>query len=130
MTIMYRCSWYSAVGIPSAVRWDMMYTASRSELAAIVQWLEGSDESQWEEATILISHTISSLQDLSPQARAKGGAGASEGRSSESETFSAQATAVNVSIPQLMKMLKAMHDHNRAAALEYGQGALGLLRVE
>ena len=129
MTIMFRCSCYGAVGLPSAVRWDMMYTASRSELAAIVQWLEGSDESQWEEVTILMSHTISSLQDLAPQARAKG-AGASEGRSSESETFSVQATAVNVSIPQLMKMLKAMHDHNRAAALEYGQGAIGLLPVE
>jgi hypothetical protein len=107
----------------------MMYTARRSELAAIVQWLEGSDESQWEEVTILISQTISNLQDLPRQAMAKG-ADSAEGPSSEPDSFSAQATAVNVAIPQLMEMLKAMHDHNRAAALEYGQGALGLLPVE
>ena len=106
-----------------------MYSATRSELAAIVQWLQGSDETQWEEVIILMSQTISDLQDLARQARAKG-AGTSDGLSSESETFSAQATAVNVAMPQLMKMLQAMHYHNRETALESGETALGLLPVE
>jgi hypothetical protein len=102
-----------------------MYTTSRRELEGIVQWLRASDESHWDDETTLLSRTVSALEDLPRQVRAKGGT--SEGRSSESETFSAQATAVNVAMPHLTKMSEAMRDHNRAAALEYGETALGLL---
>jgi len=50
-----------------------------------------------------------------------------EGRSAESETFSAEATAINVAMPQLMKMWEAMHNHNRETALEHAKAALELL---
>ena len=52
----------SAVGLPSAVRWDMIYTTSRRELEGVLQWLRGSDESHWHAQTTLTSQTISNLQ--------------------------------------------------------------------
>ena len=93
------------------------------ELKNIVRWLESSDESQWKDVTRLLSETVSKLQDLGhPPPLDK-----TERPSSESEAFSPEATAINVAMPQLMKMLTAMHEHNRVNALEYGQAALGLL---
>lgn len=106
-----------------------MYTTSRRELEGVVQWLRGSDESHWHAQTTLMSQAISNLQDLARQARAKG-AGMADGPSSESETYSAQTTAINVAMPELMKTWEAMHNHNRQAALEYGQAALELLADE
>ena len=106
----------------------MMYTTSRRELEGVLQWLRGSDESHWHAQTTLTSQTISNLQDLPRQARAT--AGMTELPSAESDSFSAKVTAVNVAMPQLMKMWEAMHNHNREAALEYGQAALELLPDE
>jgi hypothetical protein len=106
-----------------------MAHSARAVLENIVQWLQSNDESQWDEQTRLLSETISSLQDIFSQ-KAQGTTqttGSTERPSAESETFSPEATAINVAMPQLMKMLKAMHEHNRTAALEYGQAALGLL---
>lgn len=106
-----------------------MTHSARAELENIVQWLQSNDESQWDEQTRLLSETISGLQDVFNQ-KAQGATqttGSAERPSAESETFSPEATAINVAMRQLMKMLKAMHDHNRAGALEYGETALGLL---
>jgi hypothetical protein len=109
----------------------MTYSSPRADLERIVQWLQSTDESHWDKQTPLLSGAISGLQKVSNQTTKAPGAtltsGSTERPSSESETFSPKATAVNVAMPQLMKMLKAMHEHNRAAALEYGQAALGLL---
>jgi hypothetical protein len=106
----------------------MMYTTSRREVEGIVQWLQGNHESHWHAQTTLMSQTISNLQDLLRQARAT--AGTTERPSAESDSFCDKATAINVAMPQLMKMWEAMHNHNREGALEYGQAALELLPVE
>jgi hypothetical protein len=96
------------------------------DLKNIAQWLRGADESQWEDVNRVLSETISELQALGHPPRSD----TKEGRSAESDSFSSQATAINVAMPEPVKTLDAMHGHNRAAALEHGQAALGLLPVE
>jgi hypothetical protein len=102
----------------------MMYSANRTDLKNILQWLRGSDESQWVDQIRLLSETISQLKDLARQTTRTL---TLDRPITESERFSPEATAINVAIPQLTKMLNTMHDHNRAAALDYGQAALELL---
>jgi hypothetical protein len=98
-------------------------TSTRTDLKNILQWLRGVNEFQWEDETRLLSETVSELQDLALPARPD----ATDRPTAESEILSPEATAINVAMPQLIKMLRAMHDHNRAAALDYGQMALELL---
>ena len=45
------------------LRWDMMYSASRTDLRNIAQWLRGHDDSQWENQIGLLSDTISDLEN-------------------------------------------------------------------
>jgi hypothetical protein len=100
-----------------------MYTVSRIDPKNILQWLRGGDESQWDERTRLLSETISKLQDLvHPPHRDVTG-----GPSAESDSFSPEAAAISVATASLMKMLAAMHGHNRAKALEHGEAAMELL---
>jgi hypothetical protein len=97
---MYRC-----------LGWDMMYSASRTDLNHIVQWLRGHDELQWQDQIRMLSDTISDLE-----------------YSTEPKT--PQAAAIDVAMPHLIKMLIAMNSRRRVAALEQGQAALGLLPAE
>lgn len=109
-----------------------MLLPRRTDLTNIIEWLKGNDESRWDDQTRLLSETISELEDF-PRQATKGheAAPGSRGRpSAESNSYSQEATSISVAMPELMKMLKAMQDHNRAGALEYGQAALGLLPVE
>jgi hypothetical protein len=100
-----------------------MYSASRTNLNNVLHWLRGQDESQWEEVTQLLSETVSELQDLvHPPHREMTG-----GPSSESHSFSPQATAINVAMPSLMRMLNAMRNHNKVVALEHGEAAMEFL---
>ena len=84
-----------------------------------------------DDQTSRLSEAISELQEVAHRTTKAHGVNAPtiERPSSESETFSPKATAINVAMPQLTKMLKAMRDHNRGDALEYGQAALELLPV-
>jgi outer membrane biogenesis lipoprotein LolB len=97
------------------------------DLKNTLQWLRGSDESQWNDVTRLLSETVAQLQDAVQQAKDHK---TMDRRAAESDAFSREATAINVAMPQLTKMLDAMKDHNREAALEHGQGALALLPHE
>jgi len=103
----------------------MQYPVSRNELRNLLQWLrEGREESSWEDQIRLLSETIANLQDLAhPTANPE----PTNRRSAESDSFSPYATAINVAVPQLMKMLDAMKAHDRTPALEYGEAAVGLL---
>jgi len=88
-----------------------MYSASRTDLDSIVQWLRGHDDSQWQDQIRLLSDTISDLEDTT-------------------ESKTRQAAAIDVAMPHLITMLTAMNGRKRVAALEEGQAALGLLPEE
>jgi len=45
----------------------------------------------------------------------------------ESSVFSSEANVIGEAIPELRKMLSAMHSRNRPAAIESGEAALALL---
>jgi hypothetical protein len=103
----------------------MMYSTSWTDIKNIVQWLRSGDESHWEEKIRSLLETVSELKELGHPPPHE-----SPGPSAESKVFSPEANAINVAMPQLIKMLEAMRDHNREAALEHGQTALGLLPDE
>ena len=89
----------------------MLYSASRTDLKNIVQWLRGHDDSQWENQIGLLSDTIS---DLENSAKPK----------------TPHVGTIAVAMPRLIKMLIAMNSRKRVAALEHGQIALELLAGE
>jgi hypothetical protein len=92
----------------------MMYSASREDLKTVLEWLHGSDESQWQYQTTLLSDMISDLQRMAR-------------RSMESDVVPPGAGEINTALPHLTKMLIAMHNRNRAAAIESGEAALAVL---
>src|SRR5579864_4979338 len=102
----------------------MMYSASREDLKTVLEWLRGSDESQWKYQTTLLSDMISDLQRMAPRVHRPEKSGS---RSMESNFVPPGANEINTAIPHLRKMLQAMHSRNRDVAIESGEAALALL---
>ena len=92
----------------------MMYSASREDLKTVLDWLRGSDESQWQYQTTLLSDMISDLQRMAR-------------RSMQSDSAPRGADEITTALPHLTKMLGAMHNRNKSAAIECGEAALALL---
>jgi hypothetical protein len=110
--------------LPDARIKIMMYSASRSDVKNIVQWLQGHDESQWKDQTSLLSETIS---DLNRMARPKRRPDKTGSRSMEPDSIPHGAAEINTAMPQLKNMMSAMRSRNRAAAIESGEAALAFL---
>ena len=91
-----------------------MYSASREDLQTVLDWLRGSDESQWRYQTTLLSDMISDLQRMAR-------------RSMESDFVPRGADEIKTAVPHLRKMLGAMRSENRTAAIKSGEAALALL---
>jgi hypothetical protein len=100
----------------------MIYSATRSDLKSIVQWLRGGDESQWEQQSRLLAATIAVLKEISrPVTRLD------EAGSREPDLLPPRAAEINAAMPYLRGMLASMNRHGREYALEYGETALELL---
>ena len=91
-----------------------MYSASGEDLQTVLEWLRGSDESQWQYQTTLLSDMISDLQRMAR-------------RSMESDLVPPGAAEINTAMPHLTNMLRVMQDRNRPAAIKSGEAALALL---
>jgi hypothetical protein len=102
----------------------MMYSASREDLKTVLEWLHGSDESQWKIHTDLLSEAISELQSMARRVHRPEKSG---NRSMESDFVPPGADEINTAIPHLTKMLGAMRSQNRPAAIKSGEAALALL---
>jgi hypothetical protein len=102
----------------------MMYSASRGDITTVLEWLHGSDESQWKIHTDLLSEAISELQGMARRVHRPEKSGS---RSMESDFVPPGADEINTAMPHLMKMLGAMRSENRAAAIKSGGTALALL---
>jgi hypothetical protein len=98
----------------------MTYSASRTDVKNILQWLRSRDESQWEEQTKLLFETMTVLSELSLPIT----------RRDKPDLLPPGAAGINNGMPYLRGMLAAMFGHNRKDALEYGETALGVLPVE
>jgi hypothetical protein len=101
-----------------------MYSANRADLENIIKWLRGNDDLKWEDQTALLAQTISDLEDM---ARPKTRPDKTGGRSSESDSFSREATSINAAMLDLIEMSMAMELGNREEAIESGKAALALL---
>jgi hypothetical protein len=102
----------------------MSYSASRADVKKVIQWLRSDDESQWEDQTSLLYNTISELDRMARPLRRPDETGSG---SVESNVFSSEANVIGAAIPELRKMLSAMHSRNRDVAIESGEAALALL---
>jgi hypothetical protein len=100
-----------------------MYSASRTDLKNIVQWLRGVDESQWEHQSRLLAATIAVLREISRPVTRPDEAGS---RSREPDLLPPRAAEINAAMPYLRGMLASMNRHGRDYALEYGEAALDL----
>jgi hypothetical protein len=102
----------------------MMYSASREDFKSVLEWLHGSDESQWEYQTTLLSDTISDLQRISHPVRRPDKTGS---RSMAPAQIPPGADEINTAMPHLTNMLRVMQNRNRPAAIKSGGKALALL---
>lgn len=102
----------------------MMYSASREDVKIVLEWLDGSDESQWNIHTNLLSEAISDLQRMARRVHRPEKSGS---RSMESDFVPRGADEIITAVPHLMKMLGAMRSENRAAAIKSAEAALALL---
>jgi hypothetical protein len=102
----------------------MMYSASRTDVKKILQWLRGQDESRWEEQTRLLFETMTVLREMSLPVTPRDKTGS---RSIEPDLLPPGAAGINDGMPYLRGMLAAMFGHNRKDALEYGETALEFL---
>jgi plasmid stabilization system protein ParE len=109
----------------------MTFSTLRADIERIVRWLRSNDETDWDEQTRSLSQTIADLQELPRTGMGVAETiGSKERRSAEAESFSPEATAIHVAMPQLVQMLGAMHIRNRELAVKHGEEALGLLPEE
>ena len=104
----------------------MMYSASRTDVENVVQWLRGRDESQWEGQTRLLFEPMAVLRQMA-MARPITHRDKMGSRSIEPDLLPPGAADINDGMLYLRRMLAAMFGHNRKDALEYGETALELL---
>jgi hypothetical protein len=103
---------------------SVTYSAARTNVKKIVQWLRGDDESHWEEQITLLSETISKLVDKSRPITSGDETGS---RTSDPDVLPPGAVEINAAMPYLRGMLASMKRYGREYALEYGETALELL---
>jgi len=102
----------------------MKYSASREDFRSVFEWLHGSDESQWEYQTTLLSDTIADLQRMAHPVRGPGKTGS---RSMAPAVIPPGGDEINSAMPHLTNMLRVMQNRNRPAAIESGEAGLALL---
>jgi hypothetical protein len=102
----------------------MMYSASREDVKIVLEWLHGSDESQWKIHTDLLSEAISELQGMARRIHRPETSGS---RSMESDFVPPGADEINTAMPHLTKVSSAMRSQNRPAAIKSAEAALTLL---
>jgi hypothetical protein len=105
----------------------VVYSASRTELENIVEWLRGQDESQWENQVGLLSGTIYDVREMAHPITRRDETGS---RSLEPDLIPVEAVRIMAAMPHLGEMLDAMRRRNRETAVEYGQASLALLLVD
>jgi hypothetical protein len=102
----------------------MVYSATREDIKTVLEWLYGSEQSQWEYQTTLLSDTIGDLRHMASPLRHPDKTGS---RSMAPPQIPPGADKINSAMPHLTKMLRAMQSRNRPAAIESGEAALALL---
>ncbi len=100
-----------------------MYSASRTNIKNVVEWLRGTDETRWEQQTRLLFEAITELGEMSrliPPRRFLS-------RGVQPELVLSKKFGITDGMPYLRGMLSSMFAHNRRDALEYGETALEFL---
>jgi hypothetical protein len=101
----------------------MWYDGTKDLLKNIVEWLEGSDESDWEGQTAFAVECISDMRRMAQPIRRN-----DKPVSFAEEMFeSPVAGKLSKAIPHAEAMLRSMRSRNRAAALQSGKAALAAM---
>jgi hypothetical protein len=101
----------------------MMYTDAKNSLKSIVDWLDGTDKAGWERQ---IEFGEQCRSDMERTARPKY-SGARKGSHTSGPERNPDAGRLNRAILHVRTMLTAMRNRNRAAALEHGRAAMGVM---
>ena len=100
-----------------------MYVGIKADVERVFQWLHGTDETQWEAQSALLSDAISDARLMAIPARPDQ-AGT---RSQEPPAVSPGTSKISTALPYLQEMFRAVQRRNRAAAVESGRAALSFL---
>lgn len=102
----------------------MLYDGTKDLLKNIVEWLEGSDESDWEGRTAFAVQCISDMRLMAQPLR----------RNDKPVSFAEEmpvespvAGKLSKAIPHAKAMLRSMRSRNRAAALQSGKATLAAM---
>lgn len=101
-----------------------MYDDSKTSLKNILEWLDGTDETEWDRQIQLGEECRSDMERMArpiytgAKARSHGALGPERGPN---------AGKLDRAIPHVRAMLHAMQNRNRAAAVEHGKAAIAVM---
>lgn len=90
-----------------------MYSGIKADIERVYQWLQGTDETQWEAQTTVLSDAISDAGLMFMPDKT--------GTRRQEPPGTSQ---ISTALPHLRAMFRAVQHRNRAAALESGRGGL------
>jgi len=100
-----------------------MYADSKYSLKSILAWLDGTDDAGWERQIELGEECRSDMERMARPIYS----GARKGGHAFGPERNPDAGKLNRAIPHVRAMLGAMRSRNRAAALEHGKAAMGVM---
>jgi hypothetical protein len=103
----------------------MHLQATISQIESVVQWLQGTDETQWQDQFDLIQESTSELGRMSGPLPGQSKTGT---RSVQRPVYAPGSEGMRAAIPHLQDMLVRIRSRDRAGAIESGLAALASLR--
>lgn len=100
-----------------------MYADAKNSLKSIVEWLDGTDEAEWEHQVDLGEQARSDMERMARPIYS----GARKGSHAFGPERNPDAGKLNRATPHVRAMLTAMRSRNRTAALEHGRAALTVM---
>ena len=97
----------------------------QSELKSILQWLEGTDETQWASKIALAENCLATMRQRAKPVKDPSKPGC---RSAQPVVVNPDAAKLNKAIPHVETMVYAMHGRDRAKALESAKAVVAEMR--
>ena len=93
----------------------MTLSSTKSSVGSVLQWLNGTDETQWQSQTSLLRQTIAEFKRMSAPLHSKSKTGS---RSAQIPTYDPASQKAGEAIPHLERMMYEMLGRKRAEAVD------------
>jgi hypothetical protein len=102
----------------------LTFSSTKSTFESVFQWLNGTDETQWQDQIGLLRQTIPEFKRMSAPLKSEDKGGS---RNAQMPIHDPDFQKMKEAIPHLERMLYEMRGHKRMEAIEHGTEALRVL---